>query len=1093
MLTAFHRHSANGRQRSKRDRATRSLKRFTPQRSRQFAGARGSSLQFIRASSAPLIGVTSGKVLRQHRDVFLGALLMLCAFVVSSFSTSIASAQSLAQPLVYLQQSHWTQKQGLRASTIQNLRRTPDGYLWIGSTSGLIRFDGFRFTVIDRSTYAPTGSRAPTIYAERDAAHAVPARQSGIGMVSPMLVDRDGVLWIGDADGSVIRYRNGKFTRAIEPDSTVGRINSLVQDRAGRYWAVGSIGDRLYALQNSRLIAAPVPSSLSSQRVRGVVVDTGDGVWIGTHGAGLWHVTSTGPAEHFSVPEHSGDAVPMIQSRDGAVWVWSRNTYRFSNGVWQAVVVDAENQLIPNDAVEMPDSAVVLTTRGGGLVRWKAGYIDRLRESDGLSSESAHRLLLDGDGSLWATTDGGLDRFRAAPFITIGTRNGLPTSSTASIQLDGDGDLWVMSGAGSGVLQKFDRTQLLLHRDALRGHAGEAQIDSFYAPFARLPGHGVILVDNFARFVRVDGGRIKPLGIAGVPQVWENRPTNTLTTRNGDIWFSFLRRGFGRARDGRYQPMAPSGLENRAVSAMAEDSAGHVWVAMADTALILELDGDRVARTLGVADGIAEPMLQIAVGTSGTLWGAGANSGRVFRIKNGSARSFAFPIFANVMTGANAVLVPQRNQIWFASGNGIGRLDCALLETDTANAVKLFDATDGLTAGRLGRMLFGGAVTDPEGRIWFSTLGGLAVVSPASLRKNEAPPNVLVEEVRSAGNSLWHADTNELRVAPNPARLDITFTATALLVPERVRIEYRLIGADTAWIDGSATRTATYTNLSPGAYDFHVRAWNEDGVPSTRDATIHLSVLPAWYQTLWFRALAVLLFVGVVSVGAAAQQKRKARAREDLLRSRFEATLEERARLAREMHDTLLSGFTGVTYQLHALQQSIVPTPERAASRLTDIMNSADEVIRDARRTIWDIRNHDADTDNLVANIERAARGAVEDTDIVVQLNVQGERRALGAAVDTVILRIAREAVVNAVKHARPQTIVVDLIYKTGRVALRVHDDGCGFTPVNIDGAAATGHLGIKGMIERAKALGGSVTIDSGNGDGTSVVLELHC
>lgn len=1012
-------------------------------------------------------------------------LLTFCAVLAASG----AAAQSLAQPLAYLQQSHWTQKQGLRASTLQDLQRTPDGYLWIGSTSGLIRFDGFRFTLIGRDVYAPNSPRTPTIFAERDEAHAVPARRVGLGMISPMLVDRDGVLWISDADGSIIRYHNGKFTVAIAPDPKVGRINALVQDGAGRYWAIGSVGDRLYAVQNGHLVAPPVPQELATMRTGGLVPDTGDGVWIGTRADGLWHVRGTGASEHLATPRAGAETAPLIQARDGTMWIWSANAYRLHNGVWQLVVVDSTTRLTAITAVEMPDGAVVLSMRGGGLVRWKDGYMDRLRESDGLSSEVARDLLLDDEGSLWVTTDGGLDRLRAAPFSTIGTRNGLPAASPASIQLDGDGDLWLMSGAGTGILQKINRAQLLSRRNAVTARVGKTSIDRFYAPFARLPGKGVILVDNAAHFVRVEDGRIQPFGIDGVPQSWENRPTNTLTARNGDIWFSFLQRGFGRAHDGRYRAMSPDGLATRPVATMTEDSAGHVWIAMADTALIIEVSDDRIVQTIGAANGLVEPMLALSAGRDNELWGAGVRTGRVFHIRDRVARSYTIPVFANVMAGANVTLVPHKNELWFASSIGIGRVDCTLLGTDALHAAQLFDATDGLTAGRLGRLLFGGAVTDPDGRIWFSTLGGLAVVAPDSLRKNVTPPVVHVEEIRSGNTSLWRADTNELTVQPNPARLDITFTATALLVPERVRIEYKLLGADSSWIDGSTTRAATYTRLSPGRYEFRVRAWNEDGVSSTRDATVHLRVLPAWYQTLWFRAITVMLAIAAISIGAAALQKRKARSRESLLRSRFEATLEERARLAREMHDTLLSGFTGVTYQLHALHKTIVPAPERAASRLNDIMTSADEVIRDARRTIWDIRN-DGD-DDIVSALERVARAAVEDTEITIRIKVSGERRILGAAADAAVLRIGREAVVNAVKHARPHAVDLELGYTNDNITLCVRDDGCGFATAKVEDAVNAGHLGIAGMRERAKALGGRVTISSDARRGTSVLLTL--
>ena len=299
-------------------------------------------------------------------------MLALCASLCASLAPAVVASQTLAQPLAYLQQSHWTQKQGLSASTLQNLLRTPDGYLWIGSTSGLIRFDGFRFTLIDRDVYAPNIPRTAVIYSELDASHVAAARISSVGMVAPLLVDRDGVMWIGDADGSVIRYRDGKFSRVIAPDPKVGRINSLKQDGSGRYWAIGSIEDRLYAMCDSRLVAAPVPPALASVRVSDIAIDTSDGVWIGTRSDGLWHVHGAGPVEHFAAPNAGAEAAPLLQARDGTLWVRSRNTYRFNHGTWQRVVFDSSMRFLSLAAVEMPDGAVVLALRGGGLVRWKS-------------------------------------------------------------------------------------------------------------------------------------------------------------------------------------------------------------------------------------------------------------------------------------------------------------------------------------------------------------------------------------------------------------------------------------------------------------------------------------------------------------------------------------------------------------------------------------------------------------------------------------------------------------------------------------------------------------------------------------------------
>ena len=1021
------------------------------------------------------------------------APLWRVVIVTLLLAARVATAQSLAQPLSLLQQSHWTEKHGLPVPNILTIQRSPDGYLWLGSAAGLIRFDGVRFVVMDSTTSPAFRASKESNFSLAGEGHAEAARRSFLGLTLPLLVDRAGVLWIGPPDGSLLKYVDGVFSVVLRPDPHVGRINRMVQDGTGKLWVIASGEDRVFLLHDGRLNAPPLPKGVPQVAVTSIIRDRGDGIWIGVHSGRLWHVVASAGEESRSAPGPALFLRPMLEARDGALWVMAGGrTYRVCDNVWRQVVSDSSGQRVayPTDIAEMPDGAVVVSTRGDGLIRWKNGKIDRLAEQDGLSSASAQHLLLDAEGSLWVATDAGLDRFRAAPFTTISARNGLPLVSPASLQLDGDGSIWVMTSAGSGILQKLDADRLLEREPAVLGRAGRPQIDTFVLPFATLPGNGVLLLENHGGLARQERGRTLPLGISGLPTPPSTRPTGALMAHDGALWLSFRPKGFGAARDRHYVPLALPELATHRVESFAEDAHGHMWVALRDTALVLELADDRVVRRFDRQSGISEPLQLLATSVRDTVWGAGAATGALFRLSGATATAFALPAAARVFLGATPVLIPTKHDLWFASTVGIGRVSYAALRTPVP-LVQLFDALDGLTAGRIARLTTGGAVTDRKGRIWFSTLGGLSVVSPQGLRTNDVTPRVHIEEVRVHDTLVVHDTRQSFDIPPNAGRLDIHFTAPALLVPERVRIEYQLVGTDPSWVDGSAQRMATYTQLRPGNYRFRVRAWNEDGVPSANEASLSFTVLPAWYQTWWFAALAVLAVAGLGSGAAYTQQRARARSRETFMRSRFEATLEERTRVARELHDTVLSGFTGITFQLQALHQTMVESPQLAADTLARVLSSADAALREAREMIWDMRGASEVGNDFATTLESTARAAVVNTPIDVRMVVHGERRDLTVPIETTLLRVSREAIINTVKHAGAHCVTLELTYSTDRVTLCISDDGCGIAPAAAEVAITAGHWGLSNMRERALRVGGTLSVDGRSGEGTTITISV--
>jgi signal transduction histidine kinase len=312
-----------------------------------------------------------------------------------------------------------------------------------------------------------------------------------------------------------------------------------------------------------------------------------------------------------------------------------------------------------------------------------------------------------------------------------------------------------------------------------------------------------------------------------------------------------------------------------------------------------------------------------------------------------------------------------------------------------------------------------------------------------------------------------------------------------LAVPERVRFKYRLDGLDTTWQDAGGRREAFYTNLGPGHYRFRVIASNDDGVWNEAGAALSFNIPPTWYQTVWFRVAVVLLIGGLGAATAAFFQRVRHMRSQAALKSRYEATLAERSRIAQDLHDTLLQGFAGVTLQLKTAELALPEQPDVAAETLLRVQRLARESLREARERVWDMRQADGDTVNLPAALETVARDRTLGTGITVSVTTQGQARRLAPHQEDAAFRIGREAISNAVRHAGAQRIEIALGFTDDAFRLEVRDDGRGFTPEEADDARRRGHFGVSGMRERAERVGGRCEATSRPEGGTIVFLEL--
>ncbi len=368
-----------------------------------------------------------------------------------------------------------------------------------------------------------------------------------------------------------------------------------------------------------------------------------------------------------------------------------------------------------------------------------------------------------------------------------------------------------------------------------------------------------------------------------------------------------------------------------------------------------------------------------------------------------------------------------------------------------------------------------------DGTLWFATLKGIARVDPEHMPVNGVPPDVVIEQV-SVDDRPASAVTG-LHISPGHSHYEFDYAGLSFVAPQKVKYRYELEGFDRGWVDAGTRRVAYYTNLPHGHYTFRVMARNNDGVWSKAAATAELTIEPHVYQTWWFRLLLVLALAGL---GYAAWRRRLLRVERE-----FQAVLGERTRIAREIHDTLAQGFVAVSVQLELIAQLMHTSADAAREQLDRTRAMVKSSLDDARSSIWELRSQTAEREDLAVRMlkmaeEVTARAGARGR---LQMQVSGTYHPLDPGVERELLRIAREAAVNAVRHGDPENIVLRLEFDANMFGMEIRDDGRGFEGTPPDGTR--GHFGLTGMRERAASIGAEMTVESGAGQGTRVRVAL--
>jgi ligand-binding sensor domain-containing protein/signal transduction histidine kinase len=928
----------------------------------------------------------------------------------------------------------WGTGDGLPQNTVTSIVQTRDGYLWLGTFGGLVRFDGYAFAVFDpENTPGLSSARIVTLHE-----------------------DRGGVLWIGTEAG-LTRYEGGRFTTFTTRDGLPYReIASIFDDSRGRLWIGTGAGIVVF---DGRAFT-PFPVGGKPAFARAVAETNGGDLWIATSG-GLARIRYGDESPSFFAA--GSDARALRADSKGRLWLGSlAKVLR-----WDPESPDGPLVEIPlpgatgNDWVvslaEDRDGAIWIGTTRSGLYVWHDGEIAAFNTAHGLTNNFVRAAAVDRDGNVWVGTDvGGLNRLKRRRVFSY-PRPASAEQSIGPIVGDGADGLWIGATCG-GLLHfaggVFDTVRVpglsdciwSLHRD----DDGTLWMGSM--------GSGLL---------RFSGGRFTAYA-RSAPS--ENLVTAIARGRDGTLWVG-SDAGLSRLDGARFTDVGRAeGLTQR-VLCITQDRQRALWIGTIGG--LFRIAGEQITHFTR-KDGLSHDLVRaVHEDADGVLW-IGTYGGGLNRFKDGRFTAFG-PRASLPDTAVSRIIEDDRGHLWMSGNKGIVRVARADLNAFAEGRIAYVPSTSfGAADGMLTDETNGGAPAGwraRDGRLWFPTIKGLVAIEPDS--SAATPPPVFVERVLAGGRPLGGGDT----AGRGSADVEFRYTAIDLGAAEKTRFRYRLAGYDRDWIEAGDRRVAFYTQVPPGSYTFEVMGANGDGVWSAAPTRAAITIVPFWWQRREARVAGVFLLIAVTAFVARHVSLRRARARVAEL-ERDQALERERARIARDLHDDLGSRLA----QIALIAEGPAPgSPDRIATVAREAMRTMDELV-------WTVNSRN---DTVERFAEFAAEFAEEHLSLAgiryrLQIQPDLDGRRLDADARRHLFLAFKEAIHNVVKHAGASDVRIALGLSGDTLVLEVADNGRGLPA---DAAVGTGN-GLRNMRERLELAGGTLGVEPNPGGGTRLVFR---
>lgn len=967
---------------------------------------------------------------------------VLAAAVLTATTAAALDARS---ELTDYALTNWTESAGPFPFGIYAIAQGNDGYLWLGARTGLVRFDGTTFTL---------WKGADTLLDDR---------------ISAILIGRDGSMWLGYGTiGGVTRIKGGQVTHFRTADGlSVGDVNALLEDDEGSIWAATFGG--LSRFRDGKWSEVGRDEGLPSGPVLGLFSDRARSLWVGTS-AGIYRRAAD--QRSFTL-EASSTAVDFAQDAAGTIWITDR-----SNG-FKPVDESAK----PRPALRWPGAlgrvllydrsgTLWVGTRGSGLMRVRgltgseAPVTEVLSRQQGLASNEVRALFEDRHGTLWIATRLGISRLAESNIQQL-ERDNDDGAFVAAVARTRDGSVWI--GTSRGLKRRLGE------REELFGpaHGLPSQIVTALHADSR----GTLWAATTQGVARWSGRRFEALPVTGDIRL-EN--VNDMTSdAEGTLWLCDQVQGLVQWKHGRLARKQP--FEEGAPYSAYTDSSGRIWIGFWTGSLaVYRPDG---LDLYSAADGLPGGSINLIYEdrTGGILVGT---SKGLARFEGGRFTTFSgnrFPQSAVV-----SIAEDDEGFLWLGLASGLVRIkrqefDRAATDPGATLRYKVYGTEDGLP-GTLGRPGMPSSTRAADGRLWFITSLGIAVVDPRRLAVTAPPGPVRVDQIVADGHRYEPA--RNLTLAPNTSRIQIDYSILSLATATRARFRYRLDQFDSDWQEAGDRRQALYTNLPPGSYVFRVASNSNDGSWTEGDTAFAFSIQPAFYQTrAFYAAIASVIALGVWLAW---------RLRLRRVRHEFDLVLAERARMGREIHDTLLQSLVGVALEFDDISTQLDDSANGLKNHVRRVREQVEHYIREARQSIWNLRSPALESSDLPTALRNFGTMATAGNHAKFEFVVTGASRRGVTRVEEQLLRIGQEALTNAVRHSSADVIRAELTYDSSVVHLRVSDNGRGFDPEHVD-SDREAHWGVTSMRERAQQIGATFKISSRPGAGTTVDITAPC
>jgi signal transduction histidine kinase/streptogramin lyase len=975
-------------------------------------------------------------------DAFRRLLIAAALVCMASPSSALDPRRETSQYVI----TRWGSSV-LPSNTIHALLQTRDRRLWLGTASGLVRFDGADFALYTSAT--------------------TPSFEDG--GVARLAEGTDGALYVGTTSGNVLRYTGGEFvTTEMRPGSS--SVSALMAAADGSLW-IGVWGHDTTRLQQGQRINFP---ELRGMRAPLAIVEDGHGVvWIGTRRHGLMRLENGVFTRHEVTPDQ---IQALSLEPTGALWIGT------PHGLLRLNPDGHLDRFTAKDGLTNPNVSALLRDRDGNLWVGTAGGLNRLRDGrwsrlttlEGLSDDDVRCLLEDHEGNLWIGTADGLTSLSDGRFVTYGRFEGLPDPAVSGVTAAAGGGVWL--GLESGRVARL--------KD---GGVREFHLPSGVGPEAVRALHETrdgslwIAQDNGRLFRLKDGAASEhtPVGAAPdfkVVSIGEDE-------RGGPVFF-VAALGPARVVDRHFVPLlgdTPRKAYLRYPHAAVRDEARDTtWIC--DLYGLVRLRGTE-SKVFGTNEGMPHARVRWAsLDDDGGVWAATAGGLAYVKGDRVQAVTTHQGLPENHL---RVVLDDGHGYLWLASMGRIFRLDKRELHDLFAGTIErvapvVFDTSDGLRTTE-GLPSNSPGFRAADGRLWFATAKGVSVIDPAVMAVQEAAPAVSIERLTVDAQALTR---DGAEFPPGRGETRIEYTSLSYRAAGKIHFRHRLEGFDHSWVDGGTGRRVTYSSLPAGHYRFSVMASNRDGAWNGAATTLAFTTLPPFYQTRWFYTACVALVLGLA---AAAH-----RLRVNQMRTRFAMVVHERTRIARELHDTLAQGLAGVKLHADTALSTMKDSPDVARRSIQCARSIAVSSLSEVRRSIWVLRAQAAKGEaGLGSSFSTSLRQLTADTDLQPTITVEGQPRGVPVEVERNLLRIAHEAVTNAIRHSGASTLTVDLRFTTDAVHLRVHDDGRGFDPEAYLHGPRGEHFGLLGMRERVHSVRGDLQVRSRPAAGTEIVCRL--